>query len=420
MTSRTTQQTSVLIMSTLAFTACFAVWMMFSIIGIPIKTSLHLNELEFGLLAATPVLTGSLLRLPVGMMTDKYGGRPVFFWLMVSIIIPIYLISYATEYWQFLVLGLFVGVAGASFTVGIAYVARWYTREHQGFAMGIFGAGNSGAAVTKLAAPSIVVAFGWQAVPQIYAMAMLAVVVMFWFFTYSDPNHKVEAHITVADQLKVLRDPKVWKYCQYYSLVFGGYVGLSLWLTKYFIGEYGHPIEKAALLAAIFVLPGGVIRAFGGYLSDKFGAHTVTWWVMWVSMICLFLMAYPQTDVAIQTKGGEDIIMHLGLSETAFIVCLFIVGVCWGVGKASVFKYLSDDYSHNIGVVSGVVGLVGGMGGFLLPIMFGALLDYTGVHSTAFMLLFGATLVSVLWMQYSGERQKDHDARHAKAVDAME
>lgn len=129
MTSRTTQQTSVLIMSTLAFTACFAVWMMFSIIGIPIKTSLHLNELEFGLLAATPVLTGSLLRLPVGMMTDKYGGRPVFFWLMVSIIIPIYLISYATEYWQFLVLGLFVGVAGASFTVGIAYVVTRQTER---------------------------------------------------------------------------------------------------------------------------------------------------------------------------------------------------------------------------------------------------------------------------------------------------
>lgn len=394
-------------MNTMAFTACFAVWVMFSIIGIPIKTGLQLNDTQFGLLAATPILTGSLLRLPLGMMTDKLGGRPVFFFLMVAIIAPCYLISYADQYWQFLVLGLFVGAAGASFSVGIAYTARWFDKKNQGFAMGIFGAGNAGAAITKFVAPSIVVAWGWQAVPQIYALAMTVVAVLFWLFTYTDSSHRVESSITFVDQVKMLRDPKVWKYCQYYSLVFGGYVALSLWMTKYYVGAYGHDLRTAALLAAIFVLPSGVIRALGGWLSDKFGAHTVTWYVMWVSMVCLFFMSYPKTDLVIHRVDGSDLHLSLMLNEWIFTALLFTVGIVWGFGKASVFKYLSDEYPQNIGVVSGIVGLIGGMGGFLLPIMFGVLLDMTGVYTTAFMLLFGVTLVSLAWMQFSDERSID-------------
>ncbi len=406
-----TKQLSVLTMNTVGFTACFAVWVMFSIIGIPIKTGLQLSDTQFGLLAATPILTGSLLRLPLGMMTDKYGGRPVYFWLMTSIIIPLFLISKATEFWQFLILGLFVGAAGASFSVGIAYTARWFTKETQGFAMGIFGAGNAGAALTKFVAPSIVVAWGWEMVPVIYAIAMTVVVVLFWFFTYSEESHKVESSVTIMDQLRTLKDPTVWKYCQYYSLVFGGFVALSLWMTKYYIGTYGHDIQTAALLAAIFVLPSGIIRALGGWLSDKFGAHQVTWWVMWTSLICLFFMSYPQTNMVINRAQGEPLAMHIGVNEYVFTALLFIVGIAWGFGKASVFKYLSDEYPENIGVMSGIVGLAGGMGGFILPIMFGALLDWTGIATTAFMLLFGVTLVSLMWMQYSGERDRDRAKR---------
>lgn len=411
MPSYRTKQLSVLTMNTVGFTACFAVWVMFSIIGIPIKTGLSLSDTQFGLLAATPILTGSLLRLPLGMMTDKFGGRPVYFWLMASVIIPLFLISRATEYWQFLVLGLFVGVAGASFSVGIAYTARWFTKETQGFAMGIFGAGNAGAALTKFVAPSIVVAWGWEMVPVVYSIAMTIVVILFWFFTYSDESHKVESHITIRDQLRALKDPTVWKYCQYYSLVFGGFVALSLWMTKYYIGTYGHNIQTAALLAAIFVLPSGIIRALGGWLSDKFGAHQVTWWVMWTSLICLFFMSYPQTDMLIIRTQGDPVAMHIGVNEYIFTALLFVVGIAWGFGKASVFKYLSDEYPQNIGVMSGIVGLAGGMGGFILPIMFGALLDWTGIATTAFMLLFGITLVSLMWMQYSGERDRDRARR---------
>ena len=403
MASKKNKQLSVLIFSTLAFTVCFAIWMMFAVIGIPIKATLNLNETQFGLLVATPVLTGSLIRLPVGMLTDKLGGRIVFFLLMLSAVVPIYLIRYATEFWQFLVVGLFVGVAGGSFSVGIAYVARWYPKQQQGFAMGVFGAGNSGAAVTKFVAPALVVAFGWQMVPQVYAVAMLVTALAFWTFTYSDPGHRVSSSVTVRDQLAALKDPRVWKYCQYYSIVFGGYVALSLWMTKYYVSEYGFNIKTAALLAACFSLPGGVLRAIGGWLSDKYGAHSVTWWVMWVSWICLFILSYPQTSFTIVTVNGPKT-FHLGIEPWMFTALLFVMGVAWAFGKASVFKYIGDEYPHNIGVVSGIVGLVGGLGGFVLPILFGALVDLTGVRSSAFMLLYGVTWVSLIWMYFTEVR----------------
>lgn len=398
------KQVEVVAASTFSFTVCFMVWMMFAVIGIPIKKTLGLNETEFGLLVATPVLTGSLIRLPLGMLTDRFGGRVVFFWLMLGCIIPIYLIGEATQYWQYLLLGLFVGVSGGSFSVGIAYVARWFNREHQGTAMGIFGAGNAGAALTKMIAPSIVVAFGWAMVPKVYAALMLGTALLFWLFSHTDKSHHVEKTITIGEQLAVLKDPKIWKYCQYYSITFGGYVALSLWMTKYYVNEYGFTLTTAGFLAACFSLPGGILRAFGGWLADKFGAHAVTWWVLWVSWICLFIMSYPQTDLTIQTSKGPTV-FHLGLNPWVFTFMIFLVGIAWAFGKASVFKYLSDEYPSNIGVVSGIVGLAGGMGGFVLPIMFGALLDLTGIYSTAFMLLYAIVWVSLIWMYLTEVRR---------------
>jgi NNP family nitrate/nitrite transporter-like MFS transporter len=403
---------SVVIMSTLAFTVCFMIWMMFAVIGVPIKQQLGLNETEFGILVATPVLTGSLIRVPLGMWTDKFGGRIVFFILMLSTVIPIWMISWATEFWHFLVTGLFVG---------IAYCARWFPKERQGLAMGIFGAGNTGAAVTKLLAPIIVVGYGWTMVPKVYAVLMLVTAIVFWFFTYSEAGHTVGKHVTIREQLAAFKDPKVWRYSQYYSIVFGGYVALALWMTKYYVSEYGFDLKTAALLAAAFSIPGGVLRAIGGHFSDKFGAHTITWWVLWISLVCLFFLSYPQSDITIQTISGP-VTFHFGLSVTVFTILLFTLGVVFAIGKASVFKYISDDYPHNIGVISGVVGLAGGLGGFLMPIIFGALVDLTGVRSSAFMLMFGVVWVSLMWMYWTEVRPMDaaRELKRAQAADLME
>ena len=397
------QALSVLIVSTLAFTVCFMVWLMFGVIGIPIKKALNLNATEFGLLTAMPVLTGSLIRVPLGIWTDRFGGRIVMTVLMAVTVPAIYLMSYATLYWHFLVIGLFVGLAGGSFSVGTPYVARWFPKSRQGFAMGVYGAGNSGAAVNKFVAPALVVAFGWTMVPQVYAAVMLGAVLLFWMFTTSDPSHLVPNTVTFREQMRMLKDRKVLKFCQYYSIVFGGYVGLSLWMVQYYIGEYGLDIRWAALLAACFSLPGGVLRAFGGWLSDKYGAHSITWWVMWASWVCLFLLSYPQTDFSIVTINGVRI-FHVGLNVYSFTGLLFILGVAWAFGKASVFKYIADDYPTNIGAISGIVGLAGGLGGFVLPILFGALLDFTGIRSSAFMLLYGVVSVSLAWMYWTEVR----------------
>ena len=398
---------SVLIVSTFAFTICFMVWMMFAVLGVPLQKILGLNETQTMILAATPVLSGSLIRVPLGIWTDKYGGRMVFFVLMIATVIPIYMMQYATAYWHFIVIGLFIGLAGGSFSVGTPYVARWFERDQQGMAMGIFGAGNAGSSLTKLIAPTIIAWAGCQMVPQVYAGIMLATAILFWVFSYSDPKHLVSSNVTLASQLKLMKDPAVLRYCQLYSVVFGGYVALALWMVKYYVNEYGFGLAQAGFLAMCFSLPGGVLRAFGGYLSDKFGALKVTWAVMWVCWVAFFVLSYPQTDLVVQTTMGPKS-MHIGLNATLFTIILFGVGIAMAVGKASVFKFIADEFPNDIGAVSGAVGLAGGLGGFFLPIMFGALVDLTGVRSTSFMLLYGTVCVSLVWMYFSfrGVRNK--------------
>ncbi len=408
---------SVLLSSTFAFTICFAVWMMFAVLGIPIKKQLGLNETQFGLLAAMPVLTGSLVRVPLGIWTDRFGGRIVFFCVMLSTVVPIWMMSYATEYWHFLVLALFVGLAGGSFSVGTPYVARWFPKKRQGLAMGVFGAGNSGSAVTKFVAPALIAAAGgsWMIVPKVYAVAMLITALLFWVFSASKPEHQVSNSVSMREQLKMLKDPRVWRYCQYYSVVFGGYVALALWMTKYYIGEYGFDMKLAALLAACFSLPGGVLRAMGGWISDRYGAYKTTWWVMWVCWVAFFILSYPQTDFTILTVNGAQT-FHIGLTPVTFTILLFIVGIATAIGKASVFKFISDDFGQNIGAVSGIVGLAGGLGGFLLPILFGLALDLTGVRTSCFMLLYGTVCVSLVWMHFSFRAESVAEGQKALAA----
>jgi NNP family nitrate/nitrite transporter-like MFS transporter len=394
---------SVLVASTLAFAVCFAVWMMFSIIGIPIRETLKLNATQFGLLAATPVLTGAVLRLPLGVLTDRFGGRGVFLVLLAASAAPVYLIAYATEYWQFLSLGLVLGAVGASFAVGTPYVARFFAPNQRGFAMGVFGAGTSGAAINMFAAPPLVASFGWQMVPKVYATAILLTAGVFWLLAKPDPGAG-KAGPSLKQQLAVLNEPRVWKYCQYYSIVFGGFTALSLWMPQYYVNEYRLTIAQGALLAAAFALPAGVLRALGGWLADRFGAHNVTWWVLWSAWICLFVLSYPQFDLTVHTVTGPRTLSIL-VAPWVFTPLLFVMGISFAFGMASTFKYVADDYPENMGIVSGMVGLAGGLGGFLLPVMFGALADLTGVRSTCFMLLYGIAWVSLILMYVTEVRR---------------
>ncbi|OTG87055.1 MFS transporter [Acinetobacter sp. ANC 4558] len=391
---------SILISSTVAFTICFMIWMIFAVLGIPIKEQLGLTETQFGLLAAMPVLSGSLIRVPLGIWTDRYGGRIVFFILMLICIPPIFLLQYAQQYWQFLLLSLWMGLIGGSFSIGTPYVAKWFDRKHQGLTMGIFGAGNAGSALNKLIAPTLIILYGWTFIPTLYSVILFLCALMFWFTTYSDSKHRVAPSVNFIDQLRLIKNPAVLRYSQYYSVVFGGYVGLALWMVSYYVQEYHFSLTQAAFLAACFSLPGGALRALGGWLSDKYGAYKVTWLVMWVCWVAFFILSYPSTDMSIQTVNGSSQ-FHIGINATVFTILLFVIAIAMAIGKASIFKFIADDFPEDMGTVSGVVGLAGGIGGFLLPIMFGLLVDFTGIRSSSFMLLYGCVCISLVWMHFS-------------------
>ena len=391
----------VLGVTTWAFIVCFAVWLMFGVIGIPIRNELGLNGVEFGLLTSTPVLTGALFRLPLGIWTDRFGGRIVMFLLLVACAAPVWFASYARELWQFLLLGLALGVVGASFAVGTPYVARFFPKERRGFAMGVFGAGTTGAAINMFIAPALMAHYGWQFVPKFYAVALLITAVAFWLFSAPDISAPGKSGVSLRRQLAVFKDLRVWKYCQYYSIVFGGFTALSVWMPQYFVKEYGLSIAEASVLAACFSLPAGVLRAVGGWLADRYGAHNVTWWVLWAAWISLFLLSYPQTDFIVHTIRGPAQ-FHIGLSTLPFTLLLFALGVAFACGMASTFKYVGDDFPENMGVVTGIVGLVGAMGGFVLPILFGVILDWLGINSSCFMFLYGVVWVSLI-MNYTTE-----------------
>jgi NNP family nitrate/nitrite transporter-like MFS transporter len=346
----------VLIASTLAFTVCFMVWMLFGVIGIPLGQSLGLNATQIGGLMAMPILAGSLVRMPLGLWTDRGDGRRLTLWLMALTLPGLVALPWASRYEHFLLAGFVIGLAGGSFAVGTPYVARWFPPQQQGMAMGVYGSGNVGAALNQLIAPVLLVAFGWARVPQVYAVLLLLALLAFWWLSHPQPPAEPSPALGWRGQLRLLRDPRVLRYCQYYSVVFGGFVALALWLVQHYVGEYGLNIRSAALMAVLFTLPGGLMRGLGGVLADRYGAHSVTWWVLWVSWVCLFLLSYPQTDFSIATERGP-LAFHIGLNLPLFTALVMLLGVAWAFGRASVFKYISDDYPTNIGAISGIVGL---------------------------------------------------------------
>ncbi|HEY7608396.1 MAG TPA: nitrate/nitrite transporter, partial [Alphaproteobacteria bacterium] len=317
-------------LSTVSFTVCFAVWTIFSIIGIQIKKDLGLNDTQFGLLVGTPILTGSLIRLVLGIWTDQYGGRVVYSGVMASGAIATALLTFAYDYPTFLLAALGVGIAGGSFAVGIAYVSRWYPKGKQGTALGIFGVGNVGAAVTKFLAPLVLVAFGWKMVALVWAGGLMLMAIVFFVFAKDDPalaERKRQGHKpdTFASQMAPLKNLQVWRFSLYYFFVFGAFVALSLWLPRYFIGVYGVDIATAGMLGAAYSIPGSIFRAVGGAMSDKFGARRIMYWTFIASVIVTFLLSYPATSYTVEGIRGP-ISFKIALGFIPFTILIFILG----------------------------------------------------------------------------------------------
>jgi NNP family nitrate/nitrite transporter-like MFS transporter len=395
--------------STIAFTACFALWTIFSIIGIRIQKELGLTDTEFGLLVGTPILTGSISRLFIGVLADRFGGRIVMTLVMIIAAASGFGLSYAHTYPQFLLAALVMGVAGGSFAAGVAYVARWFPKERTGTALGIFGMGTFGSAITNFSS-FLMVALGWVAIARIWAAALAVVAVAFYLFTKDDPTaagqHRgAAARVSLAKQLEPLRKLQVWRFAIYYAFVFGAFVALALWLPRYYMGAYGLSVATAGFLATAFSLPGSVFRAFGGWLSDRFGARTIMYLTFGVSMVATFLLSYPTTRYIVQGIEGPiefTLAMHVG----PFAALTFILGLFMSFGMAAVYKHIPVYYPDNVGSVGGLVGMIGGLGGFALPIAFGAMADLTGVWTSCFMLLFVLVSIAMLWMHVTIRRME--------------
>ena len=403
------QRRQALGMSTIAFTACFAVWTIFSIIGIRIQKELGLSDTEFGLLIGTPILTGAVSRLFIGIIADRFGGRKVMTLVMLTAAAAASMLSYAHSYAQFIAAALFMGVAGGSFAAGVSYVARWYPKERTGTALGIFGMGTLGAAITNFSS-LLMVALGWIAVTRIWAAALALVAVSFYLFTKDDPlsvsrRGSAAKAPSFAAQLAPLAKLQVWRFAIYYAFVFGAFVALALWLPRYYIGAYGLQVGMAGMLATAFSLPGSLFRAVGGWLSDRFGARTIMYWTFGVSAIATFLLSYPTTHYVVQgIKGPVE--FTLAMSIVPFAMLTFVLGMFMSFGMAAVYKHIPVYYPDNVGSVGGLVGMIGGLGGFALPIAFGAMADLTGIWTSCFMLLFALVSGAMLWMHLAIRRME--------------
>lgn len=413
------QQTSAIIMAALLFAGCFSAWTLISVIGLQITDELGLSQTQFGLLVASPLLSGALLRLPLGVLAERWCSRNLMLGLVLFVSLPMMLMAYATEFWQFLLLGFAVGAAGAMFSVGIYFVSSRTEAAHQGLAMGIFGAGNVGAAITNLVVPMIILAYGWRSVPRVYAVALILLGLLFWLLTSSngDRHNKtlsVNNQMSLSDQLKPLGDARVWRFGLYYLFMFGGYISLALWLPSYYMAHYGLDLQSASLMTLIFTFSGAISWVSGGWFADQFGARQVNWSVFWVCLVCLFFLSYPPTSMTIHGTQ-TDISFVIDMPMWLFSSLILVMGIAMGFGKAGVMRVVYDYYPERMGVVAGWVGMVGALGGFVLLVLFGLLADLIGVRSACFMLLYGL-LVVCMGVMYYGVNQEQKRTRLQEAI----
>ena len=406
--------TRVMWMSTLAFTLMFAVWLMFGVLGVPIQQELGLSDPELAWISAVAVLNGSMWRLPAGMLTDRIGGRIVTISMLLLTAIPCFFLTQAGSYGVLLILAFLVGFAGNLFSVGIAWNSAWSPRERQGYALGVFGAGNVGASVTKLLVvlfPGLVVGggaaasgffpSGWRVFPAIYTIALVVTAVLV-FLVVPRKDKIAGAGKPLGEMLEPLKQIRVWRFSLYYVVVFGAYVALSAWMPKYYVDNFGVELRTAALLTALFIFPASLLRPVGGIFSDRYGARRVMYWTFGVMLLVSGILMMPNGHIVINHADGsnsEHLAYSMGLAP--FTVMLFLLGCAMGVGKAAVFKHIPEYFPSNVGSVGGLVGMLGGLGGFFLPPLFAYTKVWSGFPTSTFFVLFILTAVCFAWMHWT-------------------
>jgi NNP family nitrate/nitrite transporter-like MFS transporter len=372
--SETWKRRTTLLACFLHFDFSFMLWVLIGALGIPLSEAAHLSPAQKGLVVATPILAGSLMRIIVGLLTDRFGGKRVGIALLAFLFLPLALL------WQLppslpglLAIGAMLGFAGASFAVALPLASRWFPPERQGLAMGIAAAGNSGTVVTNLVAPRLAIAIGLGATFGIAMLVLAGVLVAFATLAHEPPRKGAAARARFPS----FRDADLRWLCLYYAITFGGYVGLSSFLPLFFRDSYGVTPIEAGYLTAGLACAGSFARPVGGIIADRVGGARL-----------LSLLLFP---IAI-AYGIESSLPPLPMMVAALAVSM----ICLGLGNGAVFQIVPQRFSRDLGAVTGLIGAIGGVGGFFLPTLLGSVRQATGSFGSGFVVLAGIAAIAAV------------------------
>lgn len=401
----------------LYFDVSFMVWVLFGPMTPFIAEQLHLSATQKGLLTAIPLLGGSFFRPILGLLADRFGGRRVGMMGLTLTLVPLVAgWHFATQLWQFYTIGFLLGIAGASFAVALPLAGRWYPAEHQGLAMGIAGAGNSGTLFATFFGPRLAQHYGWHVV---FALAILPVSLVLVIFSLLAKNSPAKpAPKPWNKYASVLAQADTWKFCFLYSITFGGFVGLASFLSVFFHDQYHLTKVQAGDFTTLVVLSGSFLRPVGGFLSDRIGGYKLLLGLYSLVAICLLLLCnLPTVGIA--------------------VALLFLTMGMLGMGNGAVFQLAPQRFPAEIELITGIVGAAGGLGGFFLPSALGTLKDISGSYSLG-LLCFGilatASVLALLefgvgwtrnWAEKAVERSqifsyREAVPRPAEALDNVE
>jgi MFS transporter, NNP family, nitrate/nitrite transporter len=386
--------TMALIFSTLAMMASFIVWNVFSPIASQLEVLFQLSTIQKSILIATPVLLGSIMRVPMGIYTDRYGGRRVFVITMLGLILPLLYTAGATSFTSLLLGALMLGMAGTAFSISLTYVSGWYPPEKQGLILGLAGLGNLGVAIASYLIPLAFAQFGLEYVLYGLCVLMLVMSAIFWICTKDVPANPGSKK-TFKAALRVLRFKSTWYLCVFYFLTFGGFVAFSVYLPTFLKELFELNATEAGLKTAGFVVLATLVRPFGGYLADRLGSYIILATVFAGITATALLVAFSLDDF------------------TLFSIGVLTVSILLGIGNGAVFKMVPEVGNGNTGAVTGIVGAAGGVGGFFPPILLGFVKSYTDTYTLGFILL-ALFACLCLWLNQSTKRLQNSKNSHVK------
>ena len=357
-----------LVLATLSFALCFSVWGLVAPLAPQFQELYGLSNTQISVVIATPVILGSLFRIPLGLVTDRFGGRIVFTGLMLVVVVPVLFIGLlGGSFGGILFWGFFLGLAGASFAVGVPFVNKWFPPHMQGLALGIYGMGNIGTAVAAYTAPAIAAFYGWRWAFWVFIMPLIAMAAIFWIFGRDAPSTGPRPPVTAGIAL-FRQEIMPWVLSLFYFLTFGGFVAMGIYLPKLLVDLFEFTQTGAGLRAAGFVVLATLSRPVGGLFSDRIGGVRTLMIVFAVLPIMAIILSF-EPGIVLFTVGA--------LSSAAL----------FGLGNGAVFKLVAQYYPTKTGAVTGIVGAAGGLGGFFPPLVLGVVRDATGHYSLGFILL---------------------------------